>query len=226
MRHRAFAGRISLAFIVAALAVAAPTPWRGTAQSGTPSPVASPAASPTTGTVLYAVDDTGGLAAWPLAGGWRHSQRHGHGVLINDGTGGELVVPYRVGVAAYAVEADIQVVRATAPGAEFGLTARDGGVRAGVSAGGAVSLAVGDAAAGGVAPASGTIPPVAGGDVLEWHTYRLEVTDDGIRFSIDGSPVTTVGRTDAAIAGGGGQTGVWAAAGIQLMLDRFTVIAL
>ena len=124
-------------------------------------------------------------------------------------------------VAAYAVEADVRVGRTAGAGLDFGIAARDGGVRAGVSADGTVTLFVGDE----VVSSVGIISE-SGGPDLGWHTYRLEVADRGIALSIDGSSVATVGPTAPARSGAGEQTGVWAAAGAQVHLRRFAVIAL
>jgi hypothetical protein len=214
------------AAVVAAVRAAGAEPGhrRGAARSGAASPgaspagrAASPAAAPPAGAVLYEAGEAGGFAAWPLAGGWRHVG----GALVHDGAGGELVAPYRAGVAAYAVEAEVRVARTAGAGLDFGIAARDGGVRAGVSADGTVHLFVGEE----VVSSVGIIAE-AGGPDLGWHAYRLAVAADGVALAIDGSEVARVGPIDPARAGAGGQAGVWAAAGAEVALRRFAVIAL
>lgn len=75
-----------------------------------PTPTSTPRPPTTTpmppGTVLYEADESGGFADWELSGGWLLFQ----GMLVNDGGGGVLTVPFQPGTADYAVELEIQLV--------------------------------------------------------------------------------------------------------------------
>ena len=153
-------------------------------------------------------------ADWSRIAGWAPGDDwHALGdLLVNDGTGSRslLVAPYTVDREAYAVEAEVRLMCAEAYGGVFE-------VMTGIDAGSndPVGSAVG---AGFVTATDGDGPSViltAGHDLLsetpwsidnDWHTLRLVVRRNELRFLIDGNPVT---EWSAAFGSPRGRIGLW-----------------
>ncbi len=179
---------------------------------------------PAPGTTLYYADASGGLDKWTGTTDWKHL----NGMLTNDGSLTQqswAPVPYQVqGTNDYAVEADIQVVKAD-QNSLFGISLRH--------------TTVGDYNGHIAFHCCGDSPTVeidyvnykSGVDTLahqdydpgtDWHTYRLEVRGNQLRFLIDGNPAVSV--TDNRFLTGQ-IAGLWSV-GTQFSVRRVAVYAL
>ena len=226
-----------VAYAVFTLVGPAPVERAGDGQE--PGPVVAQATAapvepnaPEAGTVLYQADELGGLDAFAGTAGWSYAS----GNLSNDGSGpmngGWVAAPYQPdGIANYAVEADIQILRVNPDGCAggVGLVARagdDGGYQSGVVYGietckdlwlrttrlGQPGIYGSDP----IADVSGFSPGSA------WHTYRLEVDGDDVRLLVDGV-LMAEGQSDQFRAGG--RVGLWDDQ-TEVNVRRFTVVAL
>ncbi len=200
-----------------------------TVASPSPTPTPSPSPTPTkpsivAGQTLY---ETTNFNGWSGSSDWTVRD----GMLYNDGTSGEsytgaptILAPYNldaVGVSDYAVEVKIQVVHSVAC---FAITIRgtatpDGwhGYAGGIQplCSGVEGVIISSSSAGLLNHASFT-------PGNSWHTYRLEVRGDTIRFLVDG--VFYLQATDTQYFSGG-QVGLWSYA-TQLIISSLKIIAL
>ncbi len=167
-----------------------PSPSPIATASPTPQPTPPPSPTATTPGVLYQADWSKGLNGWQTNLGWRYL----NGMLINDGTSSTepifklaLLSPYQPMGTDYAIELEAQVVKLpTEIGApygcgDFGLLARgafevgyqhchdDRDIQAWDKNSHEFAKRV-----------DYTMDK-------EWHTYRLELSGNTIKFSIDGS---------------------------------------
>lgn len=143
---------------------------------------------PAPGTVLYKADTSGGLDKLQGGAGWKHL----NGMLVNDGTGtSTIVLPYKVPVADYAVEADVQIIGMNGPVSLRGrMTERQGGY-----AGSLLHNIVGTAFLEyydvcdyqGCAHHTLTQTTYTADSVF--HIYRLEMRGNDIRLLVDGTPL-------------------------------------
>lgn len=184
------------------------------APAGTPTDVPSPAAPPPG--LLYQANWLSGIGPWTAPGGGRpHGWSINNGMLFYDGSGQQTIIPPynpgKQGHAAYAVQAQIRMVRGIIPGQQiFGgdmmVNGSNGSTGyawtvfnsrttdnngdpclAGLDGKGCIGL-------------SYTTRSVGTGDLGEhsfaygygWHTYRMEVKDNHIRLLVDGKMVVKI----------------------------------
>jgi hypothetical protein len=155
---------------------------------------------------LYQSNWSSGLDRWSVFPSWRVV----NGMLVNDGSDtGWATSPYRPEKTTdYAVEAEMQLVQhqnCSNDEASFGVAARrtgeaSGGYGAGVTCRGSqTTIALGNE--------FGIITPARPFDPTDgWHTYRLEVRGNLIRFLIDGA---LVAETHDNTYTSGGLAGLW-----------------
>ena len=195
--------------------------------TATRTPPPTPTPLPEAGTVLYQADESGGFEEWPASGSWGHL----NGMLINNGTEdrAKIVAPYQPGVADYAVEAEIQVVRhPTNCDGLFSVFGKGNKVASGrddpnaqIVSGfinwecdPAANIWLFDDAVG-----TSRFDPGS-----EWHTYRIEFLGNNVRFLIDGTEV--ISESDNRIVSAlGNEVGVEAFE-TQINVRSFKVIAL
>lgn len=173
--------------------------------------------SPTEATILYQADWSGGLNGWFGSQDWKTVD----GMLVSDGTNGSVRLSITAPAALntiddYAVEAEIQVVRALGC-SSFGVVARIDGKGGGYQAGinycefkGAAFWQMLDLGYKEFQPGSG------------WHTYRLEVQGNNLKFLID--EALALETSDNRYLSGG-QVGLWSDE-VQLNIRSFKVIKL
>lgn len=192
--------------------------------TNTPQPLTG---HPTAGTVLFQADTSGALDKFAGTPDWGHL----NGMVTNDGSssgGSWLPVPYTVqGTNDYALEAEIQVVKPSTDGGEFGLSVRhtdkgdynghilypsccDSPVSTGIDA---VSFTTG---------VWDHLGQQNYDPATDWHTYRLEAKGNQLRFLIDGSPVAAVNDNRYLRAG---IAGLWCNK-VQIVVRRVIVVAL
>jgi serine/threonine protein kinase len=151
------------------------TPTTTTTATLTPMP------TPVTGAaVLYQADWSTGLGGWTGRSDWKTTD----GMLVDDGTGPHnwqlsVTAPYTPSTPNYAIEADIQVVNVGGC-SSFGLVARATDSAPG-NQGGINYCEFRGANLWDVADANTGYDPGSG-----WHTYRLEVQANELRFFVDG----------------------------------------
>jgi hypothetical protein len=176
------------------------TPTPEPVDTPTPEPTNTPSA-PQPGQVLYQADWSSGRNAWSLPQGWDTVS----GELVNDGTKADatqfahapMITPY---TANYAVEADIQDVRAglSCNATAFGLSVRgdsSGDYRVGmvdsVSIVGNTTAFFFDHGSSDTCPSYYYYAFAKATYSLDtnWHTYRVEVRGNNISLLIDGQSV-------------------------------------
>lgn len=210
----------STATVIPASATATPTrvPTTTSPVAPTATPTPAPATStpiprPPPGTVLQA-DWSSSAGGWPTTFGWKPL----NGMLLNDGSNGNesnwVAAPWdlgKMGVSDYAVEAEIQRVRLSCS-SSYGIV-----VRTGYGAGYQ-----------GCPPQFAAIRTITGDTLVyrgaeineEWHSYRVEVTGNSIKFFIDGS-LTVQALDNRYLAGG--RVGLWGM-NAQVSVRNFKVI--
>lgn len=173
---------------------------------------ASPPGSP----ILYQADWSTGLNGWFGSQDWKTLD----GMLINDGThngiGLSITAPYTPNTDDYAVEAEIQVIRPIGC-SSFGIVARADRKETGYQTG--INYCEFHGAAFYYMPELGYKEFEPGTD---WHTYRLEVKGNTIKFLIDGALVL---KTSDNRYLSGGQVGLWNDE-VQLNVRSFKVMKL
>lgn len=175
------------------------------------------------GTLLYEADWSSGVGEWAGGRDWKVL----NGTLLNDGTDsdGEVRAPYRPGdwgIADYAVEAEIQVQKGLGGDNYFGFRVRrdsnEGWYACYVAEGwGAYCYAVDRRRGDKEVLRSERFTP---GE--EWHTYRVEVQGNSIKFFIDGRQ--WLATTDNRFLFGGEVS--LRCGGVQLAVRSFRIIAL
>jgi len=193
-------------------ATAPPAATATPAPAGTPTAVPSPAPPPAG--LLYQANWLHGLGQWTAPGGGRpHGWSISNGMLFYDGSGQQAIIPPynpgKQGHAAYAIQAEIRMVRGVIPGQQiFGgdvlVNGSNGSTgyswtiyNSGNLGNGADQCTNGRDGKGCVGLSFTNTPGVEAGDIAKhpftygygWHTYRMEVKDNQIRFLIDGKMV-------------------------------------
>ncbi len=202
-------------------ATAIPTATNTPTPTAPPTPTQIPTPTHKPGDVLYQADWAKGMNGWASSPGWKVV----NGMLVNDGTGinSSIWAPYQPeGVADYAVETEVQLVRD-----ECGTTARVGVITRGDREGGYVAGFTGPCYHGTI---DATIMDRAQGQIAaksftyntEWHTYRVEVKGNTIRFLVDGARV--LDATDNRYLNAG-EVGLWVS-DMVLNIRSFKVIML
>jgi Domain of Unknown Function (DUF1080) len=189
------------------------------------SPAAPPAEIPTARSVYL-------TTTWPTdRGGWVGDQswKALGGLLVNDGTSNDsshwIVAPVPPSTPDYAVEAEIQVAWTGGTGCDqgFGLVARSG-YRASVnyhwtnSGGTTAHLSTMNTCS--VLGHQNFDPGAARYSSDGWHTYRLEVQRNTLRFLIDGNTILSALDNRSLTSG---QVGLWSM-NTQIDVRRFEVI--
>jgi cell division septation protein DedD len=172
------------------------TPTPQPTDTPTPQPTDTPTPTPEVG-LLYQADWSSGLNGWTASPDWKTVS----GQLVNDGTNSDAtqfahapkITPY---TANYAVEADIQAVRAAnrCNGSAFGLSVRGesaGDYRVGVGAPGLTTAFIFDLTGSYSCPDYGDFALTKASYSLDtnWHRYRVEVSGNDIKLLIDGQPI-------------------------------------
>lgn len=188
---------------------------------GGPSP--NPTTVPKPSNVLYQANWSGGFNGWSGTQDWKTVD----GMLVNDGTHRNwrlsIVAPYQPTGIDYAVQAEIQVINVGGC-SSFGLVARapqssgfgdstdTNGIQGGVNYCEFKGANIWDVPVNHTNYDPGTT----------WHTYRLEVKGNNIRFLIDGAPQLTA--TDNRYLSPGSM-GLWCDT-TQLNVRSFKVLKL
>ncbi|HET8523179.1 MAG TPA: cupin domain-containing protein [Thermomicrobiales bacterium] len=213
-------------------ATAEPTNTPTPAPTPTQTPEPTPTPQPKAGTVLYSADDSGGLDDWAAASGWRHLD----GMLVFSGEDlAYITAPFEPReIADYAVEAEIQLISTVEEyncSGQFGLFARaadkgfyDAGLsgintRRPNSCQDQRSVGIWGIPANSDAQA---LSKAGFGWDLDWHTYRIEVQSNHIRFLMDGGLILQVQDNQFL---DGGVVGLWASKA-QVSVRSFKVIKL
>jgi hypothetical protein len=180
-----------------------------------PTPTVTPE-SPAGSDLLYQADWSAGLNGWFGSQDWKTL----NGMLINDGAhdgiGLSITAPYSPNTADYAIEAEIQVVRPLGC-SSFGIVARADKKETGYQAG--INYCEFHGAAFYSMPELGFKEFDPG---TKWHTYRLEVKGNTIKFFIDEAPVMETSDNRYL---SGGQVGLWND-NVQLNVRSFKVMKL
>jgi hypothetical protein len=181
-------------------------------------------------TVLYQADWSSGFNGWTASQDWKTVS----GELVNDGTNGDTtqfahapkITPY---TANYAVEADIQAVRAGNGCYDyaFGLSVRGesgGDYRVGVGAPGPTTAFIVDHTSSDGCPVYywNALTKASYSLDTDWHAYRAEVRGNDIKFLIDGqSVIETIDNHHLT----SNSVGLWSN-GMVINVRSFKVIAL
>jgi hypothetical protein len=178
--------------------------------------------APSTG-VLYQADTSGGFDKWKGTPAWRYLE---DGQLVNVGMGGSsdnITAPYTLKTQDYAIEAQIQLAGTCYDVFQYGLEARltpDGnGYFAGVTCG---NYYFSYLAEGPICCAARIVPPGRLTVGMLWHTFRMELRGNHIRFLIDNA--LALEATDNRYLSSG-QVGLWSA-GAQINVRSFKILAL
>ena len=170
--------------------------------------------------VLYQADTSGGFDKWKGTPDWKYLET---GQLINDGTGSgsaNITAPYTLKTADYAIEAQIRLAIRSGCwqyGLEARLTPDSNGYFAGVICSGTSYLGGGHITA---APRIVLSRPLTVD--TQWHTYRMELRGNHIRFLIDNA--LALEATDNRYLSSG-QVGLWSD-GAQINVRSFKILAL
>jgi hypothetical protein len=177
---------------------------------------------------VWAADWSGGLDGWIVGSGWTTVG----GLLVSDGSRGQILAPYEPPGTVLAVEAEVQIVRVINAGsltgrADMGIVVRASPEGGGFVAGYCTSALV-------ITPCSDNGQDfgiyTTAGERLEsspatpgdgWHTYLMTVRDNSLTLSIDGAVVAQTADNrylDGTMVGFG-------ANGIEVSLRSFRVLS-
>lgn len=182
----------------------------------------------------YQADWSTGLNGWIGTGDWKAVG----GMLVNDASSGSMIMSIKApvdldGVADYAVDADIQLVRYDLTADSFGVVVRvppdgHGGYAAGQCyAGGATSCVAGQKNTYSAVLWTAEDAPSWLGEAPfrpnnSWHHYRVEARANQIRLLVDGARMITATDNTYVV---GGAAGLWSS-GSQINVRSFKVAAL
>ncbi|MDQ2830362.1 MAG: hypothetical protein M3Y74_15115 [Chloroflexota bacterium] len=186
------------------------------ASSGSVQPQPVQPTHPAPGTILYQADTSGGFDKWSGSSAWKHV----NGMLVNDGSQKDTIIaPYHPGhIANYAVVAEVQM-----PGQcndDIGILARF--ISSQGYWGGIHCLDFAAIWAGNFPWDDNRLINQNYALDQDWHTFRLEVQGNTVKFLIDGA--TLAQTTDNRYLDGRG-VGVFSL-GTQIDIRSFKVIAL
>jgi hypothetical protein len=215
-----------------ATATAIPTETPTPGPTSTPLPTSTPAPSPTATPsptpepAVYEADSSGGLDEWNGPQDWKHL----NGMLVNDGSNNSAGVwisaPFKPRSSNYAIEAEIQVVSGFCGNGRgdsytnFGIVTRASDVDTGYW-GGVDCSGVGAVSLGSLFCCDRLAEQNFAVD-LEWHTYRMEVDGNVVRFYVDGALLIEVSDNRYLESG---YVGLWSY-GVQVNVRNFRVIDL
>ncbi len=181
--------------------------------------------------VLYEADASNGkLDSWTGTSDWGHL----NGMLTNDGsntTNSWIMSPYQAqGTNDYAVEAEIQIAKplgttSSEANTGFGVQARNssrGAYSARIWVDCCVTVHAQLTAYTRVSNSTDTLTDASFTPDTDWHTYRIEVQGNTIRFLLDGHPLLTA-QDNRYLTGSG--IGMWSS-GVQITVRSVKVIAL
>ena len=202
-----------------------PTPSPTVPPTNTPVPTSTPTPTntptPGPGTVLFGEAESEVLSIWTSeSSSWKYFD----GQLLHDGTEtSAIIAPFVPTAANYAVEAQIQLVRAPESGCGFGIFARAedesvdffSGYVEGYLAELSCDQAVIRSSYEELKATSSTVDDA-------WHIYRIEVQGNHITLSVDGILLLET-RDNRYISSG--QVGLWCNRGTQIAVRSFTVKA-
>ncbi len=192
--------------------------------SPSPTPTPTPSSFPKPGTVLYQEDGSDNWQGWSGDQAWKVLNHF----LLNDGTSdnfSRIIAPYQVaGTADYAVEATFQVVsyehRVSYPC--FGIAVRGMSTAAPTRGYHAVIGCFSDLTDVELQDDEKTLATAPFNPGNNWHTYRIEVKGNNIKFFVDGG--LKIVLTDNKFLDGG-EVGLFDTQ-VQLEVSSFKVIAM
>lgn len=162
----------------------------------TPTVVVTPSPKLAAGTVLFQANWSHGLADWSGTQGWTVVQGQ---LEVNASSVATLAIPYKPVVSNYAIEIRLQLVRLLQDhGGNFVLAAAKQNGRDGYKAGVLDLKKPGPFGSHPQAQAlidpnddmpMGCCQPIDYEPGYDWHTYRLEVQDNGVRLLDDGTQI-------------------------------------
>lgn len=171
-------------------------PASSSPQAHTPTVVVTPSPTLAAGTVLFQANWSQGLAGWSGTQGWTIVQGQ---LEVTSGSSAALAIPYKPVVNNYAIEIRLQVVRLLQDhGGNFVLTGAKQNGKDGYQAGVLDLKKPGPFGSHPQAQAlidpNGDMPmgccqPIDYEPGSDWHTYRLEVQDNGVRLLDDGTQI-------------------------------------
>lgn len=165
-------------------------------RAATPTVAVTPSPSVPSGTVLFQADWSHGLSSWSGTQGWKVVQGQ---LEVNSGNSATLAIPYKPSVSNYAIEIRLQVVRLLQDhGGNFLFEATKQVGKDGYQAG--VLDLKKPGPFGSHPQAQATIDPnddmppscclpIDYEPGSDWHTYRVEVRDNGVSLLDNGSQI-------------------------------------
>ena len=162
----------------------------------TPTVAVTPSAKVAAGTLLFQANLSQGLAGWSGTQGWTVVQGQ---LEVNSSSSAALAIPYKPVVSNYAIEIRLQVVRLLQDhGGNFVFAAAKQNGKDGYQAGVLDLKKPGPFGSHPQAQATinpnddmpmGCCQPIDYEPGYDWHTYRLEVQDNGVRLLDDGTQI-------------------------------------
>ncbi len=165
-------------------------------QTHTPTVAVTPSPALAAGTALFQANWSHGIAGWSGTQGWTVVQGQ---LEINSSSSAMLAIPYKPVVSNYAIEIHLQVVRLLQDhGGNFVIAAAKQSGKDGFEAGVLDLKKPGPFGSHPQAQAlidpnddmpQGCCQPIDYEPGYDWHTYRLEVQDNGVRLLVDGTQI-------------------------------------
>jgi hypothetical protein len=204
-------------YTATATSTPSPTPTVAPTNTAIPTSTPSPTATPVPvkpGSTLYKATKAKEYEKLTMSGGWQIFQS----MIVNNGSGGIITLPYAPPVADYKFEVDVQPVKGRE---RVYLQARDGMVSAVFTYYDnslyAVSFLIGDKTVG-----EKVYPEIRGGD---WHKLGLEVSGNQVKAYIDGKLINSNTDNRLISGGSGGQVTLTAGNNQQVNVKNFKITA-